>query len=115
MTWAFSGVPFDVVSDGPFDQEWFAATDERTVDPVAGGTTRYVDMGATRYEPLRLMAQFTSPSARSSLLGLRGTLGTLTDDDGRSATVRLVGTTEIRVKKRASGLYRLAVEFEFVS
>jgi hypothetical protein len=115
MTWAFGGVSFAVVSDGPFDQEWFAATVERTVDLVAGGTTRYVDIGATSMAPLSLVAQFADASTRTSLMGLRGALGTLTDDDGRSATVRLVGTTEIRVKKKASGLYRLAVEFEFVS
>ena len=115
MSWAFSGVTFSVVSDGAFDQEWFSEKTERTVDLVAGGTTRYVDIGATRYEPLSLVAQFTDVGTRASLKGLHGALGTLTDDDGRTATVRLVGVTEIRVKKKASGLYRLAIEFEFVS
>lgn len=105
---------FAVVAE-TFDQEWFAARVERSVDLVAGGSTRYVDIGAISYEPLSLVAQFTDSAVRTSLQGLLGASGTLADDDGRTATARLVGATPIRVKKRASGIYRLALEFEFVS
>ena len=115
MSWTFSGVTFEVVTDGPFDQEWFAPKIERTVDLVAGGTTRYVDIGAVDYEPLSLVAQFTDGAVRTSLQALLGLSGTLADDDGRTATAILTGATPIRVVKRASGLYRLAVEFELVS
>jgi hypothetical protein len=117
MSWTFAGVSFAVVSDGPIEPEWFAVKVERTVDAVAGSSTGkvYVDIGATVREPLSLVAQFTSAATRDALEALMSQSGTLADDDGRMATARLVAAVPIRVKKRGSGIYRLGVEFEWVS
>lgn len=114
MSWSFAGVTFAVVSDGAIEAEWFAARVNRAVDAVLGGQRVYVDIGATIREPLDVVAQVTSKATRTSLEALLGSSGTLSDDDGRSATVRLVSATPIRVVKRDSGIYRLAMTFEFV-
>jgi len=117
MSWTFAGVSFGVVSDGPIEPEWFAARVERSVDAVAGSSSSkiYVDIGATVREPLGLVAQLTSTASRDALEALLGSTGTLADDDGRSCTALLAAATPVRVKKKTSGIYRLAVEFEWVS
>lgn len=114
MSWAFAGLPFAVVSEGATEPEWFEARVERTVDAVAGASAPiiYVDIGATTYAPLKIVAQFTDDAARAALEALLGQSGTLADDDGRSCSARMVGAAPIRVKRRASGVYRLALEFE---
>jgi hypothetical protein len=114
--WAFDGAPFAVASDGAFLPEWFTAKIETSVDVVAGSTSKvYVDIGGVSREPLSIMAQFTATASRDALEAKLGATGTLSDDDGRSCQAILVAASPVRVVKRASGFYRLAVQFVWVS
>lgn len=114
-SWAFDGITFDVAADGAIFDEWFAEKTERTIDPVLGGTTRYVDIGGVTYDPLTLVAQLTSKTTRDSLIAKRGGTGTLTDDDGRSVSALLAEATPVRVKTPTSGYYRATLVFERLS
>ena len=115
MPWSFGGDDLDVAADGPIFPEWFKKRVEVTIDPVLGADARYVDIGAVVYDPVELVAQFATTGARNAIRDRVGTVATLEDDDGRSCQALLKSAEEIRVAKPGSGVYRLAVEFEFVS
>jgi hypothetical protein len=113
--WSFDGALFAVASDGAMMPEWFTAKIETSVDVVAGSASKvYVDIGGVSREPLSLMAQFTATASRDTLEAKLGTTGTLSDDDGRSCQAILVAASPVRVVKRGSGFYRLAVQFVWV-
>lgn len=113
--YAFRGLSFDVVMDGPIAPEWFESKTDHTVDLVLGGSTRYVDIGGVAVQPLTVVMQFRDSTNRTTMQTYRGLTGTLADDNGRSATVLLSDLTPIRVRSTASGVYRLSATFEYVS
>ena len=119
-SWAFKGQSFDLVADGPIFDEWFAGKTQRTIDEVlfgGGPLRRYVDIGGVAIQPFSGVAQWKgsgASAARTVLRGYRGSVGTLSDDDGRSCQALLADTVDIRVKSPSSGYVRLAVTFEYV-
>ena len=117
-SWSFKGQSFDLAEASPIFEEWFASKTNRTIDPVLGGSLRYVDIGGDDVSPFAGVAQWKgagAAAARTVLKGYRRTTGTLIDDDGRSCQALLADIVDIRVKSPSSGYVRLGVTFEYVS
>ncbi len=88
---------------------WFYAEDQYTADVVLGSATTYVDIGAAAYPPLSFRASFASSAARQTLIGLRGTTGTLSNTRSKSDTATLVKATP--VNQGNYGLWECDVTF----
>jgi hypothetical protein len=93
-------------------QEWFNRKVEYTKDSILGTYTSFVDIGATVYEALTIVAQSTSSGTKDQLEAKLGQSGTLEDDMGNSVTAVLVSVKPIRLVKPSVGVYRVELTFE---
>jgi len=120
--WHVNSTAFDIAETNPIFDEWFQAKTIVAVDPVlggiVGGNVRYVHVGGVDIQPLSFVMQWKGSgavAARTTVKGYRGTVVTLSDDDGRSCQALLADCVDIRVKSTTSGYVRLGVTFIYVS
>ena len=88
--WTWRGISFSRAVGSDTDSRWFLQETQRTVDVVAGGTTRIVDIGGVAIDPLTLTIGLDSEGTAATLASLRGQTGVLINVGGQSATALLV-------------------------
>lgn len=89
-TYVFVGVTFARKLDSPEHEPWMYPDPQYTKDPLLGGATAYLDLGAMQYPPLAFRASCLSSGDRSTLIGALFTTATLTNTRGHTGTVTLV-------------------------
>lgn len=95
--YTFAGVDFARVTESDEVVPWMYAETQYTKDPVLGGSVAYIDIGADVAPPLSFRASCLTGMDRVTLIGARGTTGTLSNTRSHSDTVTLVKATPVNI------------------
>lgn len=112
IVWTFDSVSFRVRMTGEFDP-WFSPSYQYATDLVLASTLSYLDLGAVKYNAIKVRAQFDTSVAREAMIAKLGTTGTLSNTDSRSATATLVEA--LRVNNASGAAWWLDCTFEYRS